>query len=185
MDIACDACCIINFLAGEEILGIPPGFGNLPDVPTPQLFVPSQVARESLYLLQPAPDHPEELIKKPIDLTPYFDSKVLQLCQITTDEENDLFVRLAIDVDDGEAACLAIAKCRAMTIATDDRLASRLAAELAVPVVNTTQFLRRWAEDIGASRVQIAATIGRIQRFARFIPRRGATESEWWFEHAS
>ena len=185
MDVACDACCLINFLAGEDILSLASGAGDVSNVPMAQLFVPSAVARESLYVFQQDPNDPGGLIKAPIDLNPYFDAGVLQLCQIVAEEENDLFVRLAVNVDDGEAACLAIAKYRGMTVATDDRPASRLAAEMTVPVINTAQFLRRWAEKIGASRDQIAAIIGRIERFARFIPRRDAADADWWFEHAS
>ncbi len=185
MDVACDACCIINFLAGEDILSHASGSRNVPPVPTVQLFVPSEVARESLYLLQRDPSDPSGFIKTPIDLNPYFEAGVLQLCEIATEEENDLFVRLAINVDDGEAACLTIAKSRGMTVATDDRPASHLASELAVPVINTAQYVRQWAESVGASRVQVAATIGRIQRFARFIPRQDAAEAEWWFDHAT
>jgi hypothetical protein len=185
MDVACDACCLINFLAGEEILPNVSGAGGVPDVSTPQLFVPSAVARESLYVLQPDPNDPEKLIKTPIDLKPYFDAGVLQLCRIESEEENDLFVRLAINVDDGEAACLAIAKVRGMTVATDDRPASRLAAELAVPVLNTPEYLRRWSEEVGASRDQVMAVISRIQRYARFIPRPDAADAEWWIAHAS
>jgi len=185
MDVACDACCIINFLAGGEIVPQRSGGESAPDFPATRLFVPAEVARESLYLLQADPNDAEGLIKTPIDLNPYFDSGALQLCQMATEEENDLFVRLAIGVDDGEAACLAIAKCRGMTVATDDRPASRLASELAVPVINTAQFLRSWARHTGASRVQISTVIGRIQRLAKFIPRRDAPDAEWWFEHAS
>ena len=184
MDVACDACCIINFLASGEILSRDPGAGVI-TIPTTQLFVPSQVSRESLYLLQPDPNDTASLIKSPISLAPYFDVGVLRLCQIETEEENELFVRLAIDVDDGEAACLAIAKCRGMAIATDDRPASRLAAQLAVAVVNTPQFVRLWAEGIGASRDQVAAIINRIRSFAKFVPRGDATDAEWWFAHAS
>lgn len=185
MDIACDACCIINFLAGEDILSHAFDDKDVSNVPTAQLFVPSAVARESLYIFQPDPNDPGGLIKAPIDLNPYFDAGVLQLCQIVAEEENDLFVRLAVNVDDGEAACLAIAKFRGMTVATDDRPASRLAAEMTVPVISTPQCVRRWAESVGASRDQVATTIGRIERFARFIPRQDAADADWWFEHAS
>lgn len=185
MEIACDACCIINFLAGEDILSGTSRPGDASPVPVAQLFVPTDVARESLYLLQPDPNDADGLIKTPIDLKPFFDAGVLKLCQIATDEENDLFVRLAIDVDDGEAACMAIAKFRGMAVATDDRPASRLALELAIPVINTAQYVRRWAEQVGASRDQVAAVIGRIQRYARFIPRPDAADAEWWIAHAS
>lgn len=181
MDVACDACCIINFLAAERILSE----ANITNARRPKLYIPSEVARESLYLLQPNPNAPNELIKTPIDLNPFLDSAALTLCTITTEEENALFVRLAIQVDDGEAACLAIAKCRGMAVATDDRPASRLAAELAVPVINTVQYLRQWGADVQATSNDIANAITRIQRFARFIPRRDAADAEWWFENAS
>jgi hypothetical protein len=184
MDIACDACCLINFLAGDNIFSPPisPGFAK--SVQVGRLFIPSEVARESLYLLQPDPNSPDDLIKTPIDLTSHFGKKILHQCTIDTKEEKDLFVRLAIDVDDGEAACLAIAKLRDFTVATDDRLAGRIAKELSIPVINTPQYVQRWAESIGASQDQIVSTIRNIERFARFSPRRDSPEAEWWIELA-
>jgi predicted nucleic acid-binding protein len=184
MEVACDACCIINFLAGREILQAP-GSRRAPEASAPQLFVPSHVALETLYLMQPDPNEPDALVKTAIDLQPYIDAGALKICDIETDEENALFVQLAIQVDDGEAACLAIASCRGMTVATDDRPATRLAAELGVPVINTPQFVRRWAENARVSPDEVAATIDRIQRYARFILRKDADDAAWWFRHAS
>ncbi|MEX2306157.1 MAG: hypothetical protein WD738_01100 [Pirellulales bacterium] len=185
MDVACDACCIINFLAAGNVIPKPHQLTSRPPEASNRLFLPTEVIRESLYLLQPDPSDPNGLIKTKIDFAPYFDIGLLHRCQVETVEENGLFVKLASTVDDGEAACLAIAKLRGMTLASDDRLARRIALELGVPVINTAQYVYHWAHAIKASREEIVVAIQRIQRFARFLPRIGSESADWWFAHAT
>ena len=112
------------------------------------------------------------------------DEGVLNGCSLQSGEESDLFVQLAVRLDDGEAACLAIAKCRSLTLATDDRVARRISDELSVDVLGTPELVRSWAELCGVSPGILAESISNIQRLAKFIPRPGANDADWWFENS-
>jgi predicted nucleic acid-binding protein len=104
-------------------------------------------------------------------------------CSFDSDEENDWFVKLAAEVDDGEAACLAIAKCRGWAIATDDRPASRLAGELNIAVVCTAELIKKWADQTSVAVGEIEAAVRNVQMFAKFVPRKGSPEYDWWLRH--
>ncbi|MCL5276158.1 MAG: DUF3368 domain-containing protein [Chloroflexi bacterium] len=60
-----------------------------------------------------------------------------------TDEEQGLFEKLALHLNDGEAACLAVAAQRGGRIVTDDRDAREIAAKMRVSVSGTIGLLIR------------------------------------------
>jgi hypothetical protein len=150
-----------------------------------RLHIPRVVAGESLYLLQPDEDDESKLVKTPIDLMPFFDAGVLVECDVEGEEEMDLFVQFAAALDDGEAACMAIAKNRGFTLATDDRPATNLAGQFNVPVVTTAELVKEWAKKIKAKKAEITSTLLNIQQFARFVPRPNSPEAQWWFSHVA
>ena len=132
-DVAVDACCLINLLAADCIFpqtaprkNMPKGLLHPHEVASLGLVlhVPTGVANESLYVLKPDRDDPTKLIKSPLDLEPYFNDGILQRCDIEGDDETAYFVGYASKLDDGEAACVALAKNRGWWIATDDRPAT-------------------------------------------------------------
>ena len=84
-------------------------------------------------------------------------------------------------LDDGEAACLAIAKHRRWSLATDDRPAGTLAGQAGVRVLTTAELVRQWAKKVNAKKQEITTVLLNIQRFAKFVPRPGSPEAAWWF----
>ncbi len=186
-DIVVDACCLINLVAAGRILPASAETGKKSKKASfpGTLHVPEMVADEALYILQPDSDDPTALIKTPIDLSTSKEQRLLLSCDIESHEESALFVHLAIRLDDGEAAALAIAKHRGWVLATDDRVAAKLAGELSVDVLNTPQLVKLWAEYTGAKTKVIQEIVHSIQTHARFVPRRDAVEFAWWQRHAS
>lgn len=187
-DIALDACTLINLVAADLILKTATGPESKPGIKYPHrldvtLHVPAIVARESLYILQPDVDDSSKLIRSPIDLASHYATGALHACDLTGHEEIELYVQYATRLDDGEAACLAIAKSQKWTLATDDRLASRLADESDIPVVTTAELVRQWARKSRASKRAIATLVMNIRRYAKFIPRSNSPEAEWWYSH--
>jgi len=165
-DVALDACCLINLCAAGTILG-----GELPLAgprrrgrrgtaasPKPgsgvglNLHVPSKVAEETLYILQQDPDDASKLVKVPIDLDHYTAAGLLHECDLQGPEETELFVQMAAQLGDGEAACFAISANRGWALATDDRRARRFAAESSLAVITTPELVKLWAENTQASR---------------------------------
>jgi len=192
-DVAVDACCLINLLAARSVLHLPVREGKRSKDPRRPdklhslgliLHVPNIVSSESLYILQPDHEDPTWWLKSPVDLEPYFTAGVLHRCEVDPDEAV-LFVRYASKLDDGEAACLAIAKNRGWLLATDDRPATSLASKDGVTVLTTAELLMKWAANTKVPKSEIALALLNIQRFARFVPRKNSREAAWWLSHFS
>ena len=184
-DLAVDACCLLNLIAAGNIL---PRIGDTPSEQAGLLLeavlhVPATVANEALYVLHPDEDDADKLVKCELDIDRLIEAGVLHGCDLQSGDESELFIQLAVRLDDGEAACLAIAKSRSWVLATDDRVARKLAYELEVLTVGTAELVKRWAELSAAGDDLIAQTITNIQRFAKFSPRAGSPDADWWNEH--
>jgi len=192
-DVALDACCLINLCAAGTILRPPAsapakarrgakaparaashtGFGL-------NLHIPSKVTAETLYIMQPDEDDQTKLVKQPVDLQEYIAAGLLAPCDFQDEAEVEIFVQMATQLGDGEAACFAIAKQREWLLATDDRRARRFAADAALAVLTTPELVKLWAENTQASKEEIAGVLRNIQRFAYFTPRANAPEYGWW-----
>jgi len=192
-DVALDACCLINLCAAGMILRpparaqakvrqgakawaspkSPSGFGL-------NLHVPSKVTGEALYIMQPDEEDQTKLVKRPVDLQEHITTGLLAPCDFQDQAEVELFVRMAAQLGDGEAACFAIATQRGWALATDDRRARRLAAESSLAVITTPELVKVWAEKTKATDEEIAVVLQNIQRFAYFTPRGNAPEYAWW-----
>jgi len=192
-DVALDACCLINLCAAGRILypsssstattqrGAKahkgarhcPGFGL-------SLHVPAKVIGETLYTMQSDEEDQTRLVECPIDLQPYLAAGLLAPCDLETHEEIELFVQMAAQLGDGEAACFALAAKRGWALATDDRRARRLAAESSLTVITTPELVKLWAKNTHASDEEIGTVLQNIQRFAYFTPRRNSPEYAWW-----
>ena len=174
--LALDACCLLNLVAAGKILhenSSKIGFS---------FFVPRVVAMESIYILQPDDDQTGQLVRKEVDMNNYVDRKLVSYCDIEGSYEAELYVQFAVQIDDGEAACLTIAKSRSWTLATDDRVARRIANEHSVKVLGTPEIVRTWAERHSVSDSEIAIAIGNIQRFAKYAPRANVPDAGWWYQ---
>jgi predicted nucleic acid-binding protein len=183
-DVAIDACCLLNLIAAGNILPkieeAETASTSFPHV----LHVPDIVEGEALYVYESDEDDAETLVKRNLDIRAMIDVCILQGCTLQSGEESELFVRLAVRLDDGEAACLAMAKNRSWTLASDDRVARKLSSELDVSTLGTAELVKSWAEESNASDEDVRVSLTNIQRFARFLPRTGSPESDWWFQHA-
>ena len=192
-DVALDACCLINLCAAGRILHPSssstaktqrgakahksarhcPGFGL-------SLHVPAKVTGEALYIMQFDEEDQTKLVECPLDLQPYVTAGLLAPCDLETPEEIELFVQMAAQLGDGEAACFALVAKRGWALATDDRRARRIAAESSLTVITTPELVKLWAENTHASNEEIGTVLQNIQRFAYFTPRPNSPEYAWW-----
>jgi predicted nucleic acid-binding protein len=173
-----DSCCVINLYAAGNLFTLLPPLGL-------RLHVPKEVIGESLFIRQPDTLDAEKLVQRPVDLAPVIGAGLLHRCDLDGEEELGLFVQLATTLDDGEAACLAIAKVRGWTLATDDRKARREAGELGVPVVTTPELVKAWADATGADAGMLAKLLRDIQTYARFTPHKTMPLHSWWVDAAA
>src|SRR5687768_768177 len=118
---AVDACCLINLLAaGPAILNPAATFEHKLGI---SLYLPDIIAEEAMYIIEPDENAAGKVRKGSIDLDPFLKNGLLNKCELFSEPEKELFVQLATQLDDGEAACLSIAKTRRWSFATDDRKA--------------------------------------------------------------
>lgn len=146
-DAIVDSCCVIDLYAAGNLPALLPALGR-------RLHVPDKVLEETLAVRArdggTAGGEPM-LVQRAVDLAAALTAGLLHRCDLEGKDELELFVRLAAVVDDGEAACLAVAKSRGWTLATDDRKGRREAATLGVPVVTASRRTSRCRSTSGGS----------------------------------
>jgi len=168
-----DACCLINLFASGRQSEVIQAFGG-------DFYVPQRVCNEALSIRRPDPMDDASLVSEPIDLTDALRKDLIRLCRVEGVEENELFIGFAMELDDGEAACLAVAKMRGWAVATDDKKAIRLANAHSVPVITTPELMHHWAEETQANAGVVAQALRNIESFARFRPGNSASHYRWW-----
>ena len=102
-DAIVDACCFINLYATGDLRVFLSQLAW-------QWHIPSAALAESLFIRKVGDKDYEK--REPIDAQPYFDESLITLVDVGGADEAELYVRLAGDLDDGEAMALAIAKQR-------------------------------------------------------------------------
>lgn len=167
-----DTCTLINLLATGEVETLLRGLSE-------RCLICDIGLAESLFLRDELGDRAEQRI----DLSPLLHSRVLESCRAESPEEEELFVSLAAELDDGEALSLAISLVRGWDLATDDRKARRLATEIGVTALFTTQDILQFDESFDAQQKQ--QMIRRIETRARFTPKIGTPSSVWWSANRS
>ena len=137
------------------------------------------VIHESFFLRDDL--NPEERLQ--VDLGPYLADGVLQLCELSNDSETEMFVDLAVALDDGEAKSLAIALSRGLAVVTDDRKARRIFVEMGgqpANLLSTADVIRTWAGEANISKETLKIALNRVQIRSRFIPRSTDPNHYWW-----
>lgn len=171
-----DACVLINLLASgmlERILRIA----------ARQSSVCVLVRSESIFLRNET--DPAELIS--IDIQPHVDDGLIEIHDLETDAERELFVNLAASLDDGEAMSLALALSRNWHVATDDKKARRIFLEntsAGQELVSTSLLIEQWAEAENIGQAEIKSVLTRIEKSARFQPAGADANYQWWLDNA-
>jgi predicted nucleic acid-binding protein len=164
-----DTCTLINILAsGAPDLVL----GHL----SSECLISEAVSSESLFLRSQVPGAPVERI----DLKPLIETGILTVCQAETPDEEELYVQLASELDDGEALSLAISALRGHAFVTDDRKATRIAKQLGLVDILSTPDLLFSCPDI-----DIRTVLRAIEFRARFVPSEDHPLWAWWSSNRS
>jgi len=169
-----DACTLINLYASnfmDEIISSRQA----------RCCVVEQASRESLFIRRSS-DTGTSFDKEPVVLAPYFNSGALQSVKLETADEQNLFVNLALQIDDGEAATIAIAISRQMQVITDDKKAIRILKQEAPGIVclSTLEVIKAWSETLSIQSEQIKAALSNILKYANYRPGKGHPLFAWW-----
>jgi predicted nucleic acid-binding protein len=91
------------------------------------------------------------------------------------------YVALAQDIDDGEAATVAVARARSLAMATDDRKARRVIKEIGLPTpISTTTLLHKYSTIGNLSHPEVGVILRRVRDRANYIPRHTDPNYDWW-----
>lgn len=161
-----DADVLMNLLATDQL-------GPILDASDMAGLICPRTEREALYLRPRVASDPRDAI----DLESPISEGFLARTELDA-AETASFVELAKRVDDGEAQVLAVCKHRSLPIATDDKKARSLAAELGVPTLGTADLVFAWCAIV--SEAECAAALVDVEVRASYRP--GATDphrAEW------
>jgi predicted nucleic acid-binding protein len=118
----------------------------------------------------------------PLDIGKAAQSGSLRTVRPETDAEFEDYVSFAMEIDDGEAQAIAIAKHRNFILLTDDRRAARFAArsDIAVRTTSTPNVLNKWAGLSVRNEARLYEIIPRIADLAKYSPTTDSPLYLWW-----
>ena len=136
---------------------------------------------EALYIKQESKTGEGDMEYIPIDSRALAAQSGMRIIEVGEASEIDLYVRLAIQLDDGEAHGLAVAHKLGFCFGTDDRKAIKIASlpEVAVRVITTPEIVKHWLEDRLVA-VEPGVLLSKIERYGRFRPRPDSALAGWW-----
>ena len=171
--IVLDASCLLNLYATGRIRDIAQALPY-------RLAVAEYVAtQETLYVWQLVDKSVE---RSRVDLSPLINDGLIEVMDLQTTEEQTTFVDFAAQVDDGEAFTCTLALHRGLAVATDDRKARRVFAEVAEdnPLFSTCELMKAWAEEVSIPDWELRDALWAIQSGASYIPSRRDPLHDWW-----
>jgi len=165
-----DACVLLNLLASGR-------FEELCDGLDVEFVLARAAAEETLFLRDVFTD-----AKVAVDLDEFVEKRLLSILDVETDEERRRYITYATELDDGEAMSLALAECRHIALATDDRKAIRLIKEqkLDINIWSTVRLLQEWQKKRSVAKNEMRQVLVSIRDQARFIPKRPPEDAAWW-----
>lgn len=169
-----DACCLFTLFGTQRVEEILQALGS-------KNLVCRYIVDHEPIQIYSGPDGDERSDKRVVSLDPLIDADVLELVTLRA-EEASTFIRIAREMDDGEARTLAIAAHRGFHVATDDRTARNYAKDMTpeVPVITTLEILQMWARQTGANPDEVQDVLRSVERRARFRPPSNDPAYDWW-----
>jgi predicted nucleic acid-binding protein len=115
-------------------------------------------------------------------LDPYFQSGLLKLVKLENETEQNLFVNLAAQIDDGEAATIAVAIRRGMQVVTDDKKAIRVLKQEAPALIQltTVEIIKTWSEKEKVEPGVVKSALENVIKRANYFPSKKHPLFEWW-----
>jgi predicted nucleic acid-binding protein len=171
-----DACVALNLEATGE-------FDAIADTLGITFAMSPKAVEETLFLVDIIDG---EKTHTQVDLNVHVEKRTLEIVAPAVGDELATFVTLTQRVDDGEAEVFALGLHRGLPVATDDRLAIRVATELGLDKpAGTPTFLKQYAEAASLRPDQINMLLMAVETRASFRPPHSSPEHSWWLGHRS
>jgi len=168
-----DACVLLNLLATGRLKEVVESLDK-------RFVIVAEVAAETYYLVD---DRHGGTRQAKFVLHDIIGANLLTVPELSS-AEISVFVSLAGSLcDDGEAATMAVAHCRGIPWATDDRKARRVGEAFGTPAASSTaELLKAFATKRALAAEQIREMLAAVQVRARYCPRVSYPCADWWHE---
>lgn len=168
-----DACTLLNLYATGCLREILAGLDYRVSV------VEYVMQSEALFVERPDHVPPD---REQVDIAALVEIGMIDVVEISAEPEAELFLRLAAELDDGEARTLAIAASRGWSVATDDRKVHRVAGRECpqVPRLTSLEVLKHWADANEVDGNRIRELLLNIRTRASFFPGKHDPAVFWW-----
>lgn len=168
-----DACCVLNFCASGDFLGI------LKSIPA-EVVVTTVVQEYELRTLQRLK---EEDNQGAIQLEAAIEQGLLIVVDFESEKEEESYVNYAAILgDDGESATCAIAIHRGWAIATDDKRAISFIQREAnnIQILSTPEIIKHWSEVASLDDSELRNILNSIRLNGRYLPTKTHPLRSWW-----
>jgi len=117
-----------------------------------------------------------------VDITQHIASGLLQVLELSGEEEEALYIEGSMMVGDGEAMSIAIAVHRQLALAIDDKRATNHARRNFpdLRLWSTPEILKRWSEVGSVDAEILRGAIRLIETRARYFPPKSHVLADWW-----
>lgn len=168
-----DCCTLLNLYCGWG------GVQNLRDI-APPFHLGQRVAAELLFVRDF--DGDGSLIEQKLSKDELLRQYRFSTLKLSSPMEEDLMVRLATKLDDGEAEGLALASCRGLIFCSDDKpvVEAARAEGLNTVIVSTPELLQAWAGSHAHRTSALPDIVRRVSVLGRFCPHRSSPHRSWW-----
>lgn len=174
-----DASCLLNLYASGRFKEI------AESLPEPLVVSDYVVEQEALFVTYKESEQDEEQ-KRTVDLNLLVSAGLIKVLAINSEEEQETFVDLASELDDGEAITISLAEHHGCCVATDDRKALRVISERAsIHATSTLELVKRWAELRNVSKTEIKSVLSLIWTGASYYPGEREPLYSWWHDMMS
>ena len=165
-----DCSVLLNLLASDCLPGIAEATG--------WQFAICPAVRDEIKKLRDA--HTGEMVD--VDIAPLISSGLLQVLELSGDDEEMLYVEQSIVVDDGEAMSIAIAANRQLELAIDDKQAANHTRRTfsGIRLWSTPEILKHWVDLGGVNSGVLREALSLIEIRARYFPPKSHALAAWW-----
>ena len=171
-----DASCLLNLYASGRLKEI------AESMPEPLVISDYVLQREALFIRYKESDQDEEE-RKSVDISPLVVDGLIEIISINNEEEQETFIDLATELDDGEAVTIALAEHRQYQVATDDRKALKVISDRSlVHVTSTLELVKRWSDARNVPKEEIRTVLLRIWTCASYYPGERDPLYSWWLD---
>lgn len=169
-----DASCLLNLYASGRLKEIAESMLE------PLAVSDYVLQREALFIRYKEPDQDEEE-KIPVDISSLVSDGLIEIISINSEEEQETFIDLATELDDGEAITIALAEHRQYHIATDDRKAAKVISDRSsAHAISTLELVKRWVDVQKVPKEEIRTALFRIWTCASYYPGEQEPLYSWW-----